>query len=125
MEVMKPVMMALQTLAAIESEARELIQSEAPSKSSAETDAEIAPLIEKIGASSIAEIERLVGELQEAKNFLQSEGKRIQREIARYTNLAQAASASVETIFDALRVWREAGHAVGDQPSSIASDIVG
>jgi hypothetical protein len=36
-------------LAAIESEARELIQSEAPSKSSAETDSEIAPLIEKIG----------------------------------------------------------------------------
>jgi len=113
MEVMKPVMMALQTLADIESEARELIQSDASSKPSAETDAEIAPLIENIGASSIAGIERLVAELQEARNFLQSEGKRIQRETARYINLARTASASVEIMFDAVRVSRDAGHSVG------------
>jgi hypothetical protein len=103
MEDMKPVMMALQTLAAIESETRESIHAQAPSKPSAEADAEIGPLIEKIGASSIAEIEKLVGELQETKNFLQSEGKRIQRETARYTNLAQRASASVQIIFDTVR----------------------
>jgi putative protein kinase ArgK-like GTPase of G3E family len=107
METMKPVMMALQTLAAIESEARELIQSDASSKPSAETDAEIAPLIENIGASSIAGIERLVAELQEARNFLQSEGKRIQRETARYINLARTASASVEIMFDAVRPVEE------------------
>jgi hypothetical protein len=117
MEAMKPVMMALQTLAAIEKRSSRT-QSDASSKPSAETDAEIAPLIENIGASSVAEIERLVAELQEARNFLQSEGKRIQRETARYINLARTASASVEIMF-------EAGYPVGDQPSSSASDIVG
>jgi hypothetical protein len=112
MDGMKPVTRALQTLAAIESETRQLILAETPSKRSIETDAEIAPLIEKIGATSIGEIEKLIDELQEAKNFLQSEGERIQRETARYTNLAKTASASVEVIFDTVRGWREAGHPV-------------
>jgi hypothetical protein len=126
MEGMKPVMMALQTLAAIESETREFIQAEAPSQVSIATDAEIAPLIEKIGATSIAEIEKLVDVMQDAKNFLRSEGKRIQREATRYTKLAETASASVEIIFDTVRGWREAGHPVGDQSkSSPAEDSTG
>jgi hypothetical protein len=36
----------------------------------AETDAEVVLLIEKIGATSIGEIEKLIGGMQEAKNFL-------------------------------------------------------
>jgi hypothetical protein len=123
MEGMKPVMMALQTLAAIESETRELIHAEAPSTRPTVTDAEIAPLIERIGATSIVEIEKLVGELQEAKNFLQSEGERIQRETARYTNLAQTASSSVEIIFVTVRGWREAGRPVDNQSKSSAFQI--
>jgi hypothetical protein len=79
-------------LAAIESETRELILAEAPSQRLTETDAEIVLLIEKIGATSIGEIEKLIGEMQEAKNFLQSEKERIQRETACYTKLAQTAS---------------------------------
>jgi hypothetical protein len=47
--------------------------------------------------------------MQEEKNFLQSEGERIQRETARSTNLAQTASASVKIIFETVRGWREAG----------------
>ena len=69
-----------------------------------ETDAEIVLLIEKIGATSIGEIEKLIGGMQEAKNFLQSEKERIQRvgdfsrrriasrQLRCYTKLAQTAS---------------------------------
>jgi hypothetical protein len=46
----------------------------------------------KIGATSVGEIEKLIGEMQEAKNFLQFEKERIQRETACYTKLAQTAS---------------------------------
>ena len=84
MESIKPVTRALQTLAAIESESRELILAEAPSTGSTEIDAEIVPLVQKIEAGSIAEIEKVIGEMQEAKNFLQTEWERIQRETARY-----------------------------------------
>src|SRR6266446_880074 len=118
MEGMKPVMTALQILAAIENETRELILANAPSKCPIETDAEISPLIEKIGATSIAEIEKQIGELQEAKNFLQSEGERVRREAANYTNLTQMALASVKIISDTVARWREAGHPLPNQPRS-------
>ena len=75
-----------------------------------ETDPDSAPLIQKIGATSIAEIEKLIGELQETRNFLESEGQRVQRETARYINLTQRALDSVRIIFDTLSGWRQAGH---------------
>src|SRR5215471_13362780 len=123
MDSMKPVTRALQTLAAVQSETRQLILAEAPCARLTETDAELAPLVEKIGATPIGEIEKLIGDLQEAKNFLQSEWERIQRETTRYTKLAQTASASVEIIFDAVRGWREAGHPVDNQSRSSAFKI--
>src|SRR5262245_20336281 len=63
-----------------ESENRDLVHVEA---SSTETDADVAPLVRKVGAISIAEIEKLIGELQAKKNYLQSEADRIERETAR------------------------------------------
>jgi hypothetical protein len=118
MEGMKPVAMALQTLAAIERESRELILAEAPSTGSTEIDAEIVPLVQKIEAGSIAEIDKIISEMQQAKNFLQTEWERIQRETARYIKLAQTASASVEIIFETVRGWREAGHPVDNESKS-------
>jgi hypothetical protein len=64
-----------------------------------ETGTEIAPLIQQIGDMSIAEIDRLMAELQEAKSYLQSEGERIERETVRYTNLTQMASFTAKIIF--------------------------
>ena len=70
-----------------------------------ETDMEIAPLIQQVGATSIAEIDRLIAELQEAKNYLQSDRERIEREIVRYTSLTQMASFTAEMISDAVSQW--------------------
>jgi hypothetical protein len=86
-------------------------------------DADIAPLVQKVAASSIAEIEKLISELQEVKTFLQSEGVRIQRESARYTNLTKTASASVKIIFETVQEWRKAGHPVRNQSRSSAFEI--
>jgi hypothetical protein len=79
-----------------------------PSKT--EIDPDSAPLIHRIGAPSIAEIEKLIGELQEVRNFLESEGERIQREAAGCIDLLQRTLASVTIIFDTLSGWRQAGH---------------
>jgi hypothetical protein len=75
-----------------------------------ETGTEIAPLIQQIGDTSIAEIDRLIAELQEAKSYLQSEGERIEREMVRYTNLTQMASFTVKIIFDAISQWHPASN---------------
>jgi hypothetical protein len=78
----------------------------------AETDAEIAPFIQKVGATSIAELE-------EAKNYLQSEGKRIELEMARYTNLTQMTSLTAKVISDAVSQW----HPALNQQKSNASEV--
>jgi hypothetical protein len=73
--------------------------------------------------TSITDIDNLVSELQEARNDLQSEGERIRAEIARYTALTGAASASVKIIFDALRAWRTADYSAHNQSQASAFEI--
>jgi hypothetical protein len=120
---MEPGKWALEALAAVESQTRHLVHAEAPSTPTAETDVEIAPLVQKVGATSIEEIEKLIGELQEAKDFLQSEGERVRREATNYTNLTQMASASVKIISDTVAGWREAGHPLRNQSRSSQSEV--
>ena len=79
-----------------------------------ETDPEIAPLIEKVGATSIAEIDRLIAELQDARNYLISEGERVERETVRYANLTLMASATTKIISDAVSQW----HPASDQQNA-------
>jgi hypothetical protein len=84
---------------------------------------EIAPLVQNIGATSIAEIEKMIGKLRAAKDFLQSEGERVQREAEHYTTLTEMASASVKIISDTVAGWREAGHPLRDHPGSSQFDF--
>jgi hypothetical protein len=101
-----------------ESESRALVHAGPPS-----TDVEIAPLVQEVGATSIAEIEKMIGELQRAKDFLQSEGERVQRETEHYTTLAQMASASVQIISHTVAGWREAGHPLPNRSRSSHLDL--
>src|SRR6266481_7387512 len=114
---MEPGEWARKALDIVENETRDLVHSGAPTCKS-ETDVDIAPLVEKIGATSIAEVEKMIGELQAAKDFLESEGERVQREAEHYTTLTQMASASVKIISDTVAGWREAGHPLRDHSRS-------
>ncbi len=59
------------------------------------------------GAASIADIDKLMAELQTTRDFLQSEGERVRRMNARYAHLAETASASVKVIAESLGRWRD------------------
>jgi hypothetical protein len=85
-----------------------------------EADTEIAPLVQKIGSTSVAEIDRLMAELQLAREFLQSEGERVEQETVRYANLAQAASVTTKIILDAVSQWHPA---YNQQKTSNASEV--
>jgi hypothetical protein len=105
--------------AAIEEQIRDLVRSEAvpASKLSGEPTEElgsddIAPLIPKIAAPSIAAMEKLICELHEARTYLQSEGERLQREADRYTKISQTALESVKVISTAVGEWGNAGYPV-------------
>ncbi len=71
-----------------------------------------AALIHKISTPSIEELDRMIGELQEARDYLQAEGERIEREAVGYTELSQTALESVRIISDTVSEWRKAGHPV-------------
>jgi hypothetical protein len=119
---MKPGEWARKALDIIESETRDLVHSGASTRKS-ETEVEIVPLVQKIAATSIAEVEKTIGELQAAKDFLESEGERVQREAEHYTTLTQMASASVKIISDTVAGWREAGHPLRDHSRSSQFDL--
>ena len=59
-----------------------------------------------VGATSIADIEKLIEELQTARDYLQAEGERVRRLTTRYAHLTQTASASVKIISESLGKWR-------------------
>ena len=65
----------------------------------------IAKLIQETGAGSVAEIDKLCGQLNAARNYLEQESKRIGDDIRRYTHLAQTASASVKVITNSMDKW--------------------
>ena len=67
----------------------------------------IGELIDKVSATSIAEIERLISELQAVRNYLKVEGDRIQQEMARYAHLSDTALASVKIIAESIGQWRK------------------
>ncbi len=70
------------------------------------------------GATSIADIDKLMEELQIARDFLKSEGERVRLVNARYGHMAQTASASVKIIAESLGKWRNL-EAVSDAPAKM------
>ena len=58
------------------------------------------------GATSIAEIEKLMADLQTTRDYLEAEGERVRRLTTRYAHLTQTASASVKIIAESLGKWR-------------------
>ena len=97
MNVTKPEKSA-QATADVEGEIRDLVraeelsQSKPPSEIGAEPRDKIVPLIQKIVAPSIAEFERLIAELQEARTYLRSESERISSNSAETSRTALPAS---------------------------------
>src|ERR1700690_1001724 len=78
------------------------------------------------GATSIADIDKLMGELQTARDYLQSEGERVRRMTARYAHLPETASASVQIITESLGKWRNAETPSEEYPAlpgAYASDM--
>jgi len=56
------------------------------------------PFIQQILAPSLKEIDRAIAQLQKMRDFLQSEGQRIEREMAQYAQLGEAAMKSTKII---------------------------
>jgi len=65
-------------------------------------------LIQRVAGTSLAEIEKLIGELEGLRDLLHAEGQRVQREISGYAQLSQAAMKSTRMIADNVSQWKRA-----------------
>ena len=81
----------------------------APLDSSAEaTVNNVNSLIQRVAGTSLAEIEKLISELESLRDLLHAEGQRVQREISGYAQLSQAAMKSTRMIADNVTQWKRA-----------------
>ena len=105
--------------AAFEEEIRDFVEemSRRTGTAAGRTVEKAALLVTREGATSIGEIEKLIAELQIARNYLQSEGERFKRELSRYEHLSQSAFESVRGMAQCLGEWRESGHQLRGRPS--------
>jgi hypothetical protein len=63
-------------------------------------------LIQRVAGTSLSEIENLISELESVRDLLHAEGQRVQREIAGYAQLSQAAMKSTRMIADNVAQWK-------------------
>lgn len=95
-----------------EGEIREFVRKDvAPWRKRAETPAEapaesVSMLVQRVAGASLGEIDHVIEELRNMREFLRNEGDRVQREIAGYATVSQAAAASMKVIAESMAQWR-------------------
>jgi len=77
-----------------------------PDDASEQAANNINSLLERVSGSSVSEIESLIADLRNVRDFLQTEGERVQREIASYAQLSQVAMTSVKIIAESMTQWK-------------------
>ena len=64
-------------------------------------------LVQRVAGSTLREIDLLLRELEGLRDLLHSEGERVQREVAGYAQLSQAAMNSTRVIAESMQTWRK------------------
>jgi hypothetical protein len=80
------------------------LQPEASSQS--EGVSNLSSIIQRISRTSVSELEQLIAELQMMRDYLLSEGQRVQREITEYAHMNQAAIKSAKIVTESLAQWK-------------------
>jgi hypothetical protein len=101
-----------ETPSEFEGEIREFIRRDvahlrrAPAEGSEQAASNINSLLDRVSGSSVSEIDSLIVDLRNVRDFLQTEGERVQREIASYAQLSQVAMTSVKIIAESMSNWK-------------------
>jgi len=80
----------------------------APTETSESAVNNVNSLIQRVAGTSLAEIEKLISELESLRDLLHAEGQRVQREISGYAQLSHAAMKSTRMIADNVNQWKRA-----------------
>ena len=67
---------------------------------------DVSPLIQRVAGASMTEIEGLIAELQRMRDYLRSEGERVQRELAAYAQVSETSLRYAEIMSDNMEQWK-------------------
>jgi hypothetical protein len=90
-----------------------------PERTEVATEAQaenVSMLVQRVAGASMSEIDNVIEELRGMREFLRSEGERVQREIAGYATVSQTAAASMKVIAESMAQWRSASAATTPPP---------
>ena len=96
----------------LEDDLRDSVRSEvatlrrAPDSESEVVANNLGAILQRVAGSSLQEIDRLVSELQSIRDLLETEGARVQREIAEYAHVSQSSLESTKIIAESLARWK-------------------
>ena len=76
----------------------------------------VSMLVQRVAGASMSEIDNVIEELRTMREYLRSEGERVQREIAGYATVSQTAAASMKVIAESMAQWRNASGAQTPPP---------
>jgi hypothetical protein len=65
-------------------------------------------IMQRVAVTSVAEIDSLIGELEQLRDFVRQESVRIQREIDGYARLSEEATKSTRIIAESVAQWKNA-----------------
>jgi hypothetical protein len=77
---------------------------------------DINSLIQRVAGVSLDQLDDAIVDLRQLRDFLHSEGERIQSEISGYLQLSQTAMGSTKIITDKFALWKETAHGAGRNP---------
>jgi hypothetical protein len=80
-------------------------------------------LVQRVADVSLDQLDDAISDLQQLRDFLHSEGERIQREISGYLQLNRTAIGSTKSIVDNIVQWKKAAHSTARAPER--GDFVG
>jgi hypothetical protein len=80
-------------------------------------------LVQRVVGVSLDQLDDAIVDLRQQRDFLHSEGERIQSEISGYLQLNQIAIGSTKSIVDNIVQWRRAAHSIARAPER--GDFVG
>ena len=77
-------------------------------------------LAQSISGPAVLEIDKLMAQLQDVRDHLVNEGQRVERAIAEYAQMSQAATKSTKLIAENLAQWRQTAESSRADGASIA-----
>jgi hypothetical protein len=93
-------------------------------ESAPEVVASVNSLVQQVAGVSLDQLDDVIVELRHLRDYLHSEGERVQREISGFLQLNQVAMGSTKIISDNIRSWKEGAHGALETEPAITAPLL-